>query len=593
MWGEIRMRRLTITVTLLTFALVLALVACNGEEEAPAPAPTMVPAPAPTVAPTVVPAAVPISKPEQIEATLRAPESNPKRGGILRYGFVMNHPHKDLHQSGTTRNMTPQGPIYDLLVMNDPTDPRRPIINAGVAHTWDISSDGTAFTFHLREGVKFHDGAEMTSADVKATFDRIIFPPDHVVSRRQSLFDAVTSVEAPDELTVVFTLEGPRAPAYVLQSIASGWNVILREQTLIDTGSDLKNVPDYPGTGPFKYVSHVDDERWENERWVDYWNPELPYLDGIQTFHICEGCAQLPAALLAGNIDWARTIDPKTWDEWNADPPTNDDGAKVKVVKFAQTAAIATWMNQTAEGSVFEDARVRRAVHWVMDRDAFVESAKEGYAMSLGFGFVPKFTEFADTEANLRKRTGNAHTADKGPEVQMAKDLLAEAGFEQGTKIRMIYADWLYVKIYGPMVAQLFEELGFEVEQLTSDYPVWIENNQAGNWDISVGPVIYPFGDPSAFARPWYSCDGPTNFGGFCDDEIEALIDQVDVELDSDERKEIMREMDTLLEEKVPFAPMTWQEITDAHWDYVKGHNTGGNQGMYNAERRATWWIDR
>jgi ABC-type transport system substrate-binding protein len=557
-----------------------------------APAATAMPA-APAMQPTVVPAAVPIIIPAQISPTLMAREPNPRRGGLLRYGFVMNHPHKDLHQSGTTRNMTPQGPMYDLLVMNDPTDPRRSIINAGVAHTWEISPDGTEFTFLLREGVKFHDGAEMTSADVKATFDRIIFPPDHVVSRRQSLFDAVTGVSAPDDHTVVFKLEGPRAPAYVLQSIASGWNVILREQTLLDHGSDLKNVPDYPGTGPFTYVSHIDDERWEVERFVDYWNPELPYLDGIQTFHICEGCAQLSASLLTGQIDWARTIDPKTWDEWRADPPQNPDGAKIKVVKFAQTAVIATWMNQGSADSVFSDARVRKAVHTVMDRDAFVEAAKEGYAMSLGFGFVPKFTEFADTEENLRMRLGNAPTAQKGPEVEQAKALLRDAGFEEGQQIRMIYPDWLYIKIYGPMVAQLFEELGFVVDQRTSDYPVWIENNQAGDWDISVGPVIYPFGDPSAFARPWYSCEGPTNFGGFCDQEIEGIIDQIDIELDSGMRKELTRKLDVLLEDRVPFAPMTWQEITDAHWDYVKGHNTGGNQGMYNAERRGTWWIDR
>ena len=143
------------------------------------------------------------------------------------------------------------------------------------------------------------------------------------------------------------------------------------------------------------------------------------------------------------------------------------------------------------------------------------------------------------------------------------------------------------------MVAQIMGDLGFDISQETSDYPIWIEKQAAGDWDISVGPIVYPFGDPSAFARPWYNCDGPTNWGGFCDPEIDQITDQIDVELDATKRLELTRNLDLLLEDKVPFVPMTWQEITDNHWDYVKGHNTGGNQGMYNAERRGTWWLDR
>ena len=274
-------------------ALVLAAIACSSADEAApaAPAAQQAAPAAPTAAPAAVsaptstpPPSVPkVAEPQEADATLGPPESNAKRGGFLNYGWVASPPHLDLHQSGTTNNCTPQCPLYDLLVMNDPTDQARSIINAGLAHSWEVSSDGKDFTFKLREGVKFHDGADMTSADVKATFDRIIFPPDHVSSRRQTLFTSVESVEAPDDFTVSFMLKEARSAGYILQSIASGFNVIVRKQTLDDSGSDLRKIPDYPGTGPFRYVSHIDAEEWRTEKFPDYWNPELPYLDGINT----------------------------------------------------------------------------------------------------------------------------------------------------------------------------------------------------------------------------------------------------------------------------------------------------------------------
>ena len=108
-----------------------------------------------------------------------------------------------------------------------------------------MSSDGKTFTFPLREGVKFHDGADMTSADVKATFDRIIFPPDHVSSRRQALFAAVAAdgVQAPDEHTFQLVLEEPRAADFILNAFATGFNVIVRKQTLEDNDYDLRTIP--------------------------------------------------------------------------------------------------------------------------------------------------------------------------------------------------------------------------------------------------------------------------------------------------------------------------------------------------------------
>jgi peptide/nickel transport system substrate-binding protein len=122
-----------------------------------------------------------------------------------------------------------------------------------LAYQWEVSSDGLTYTFHLRDGVTFHDGAPLTAEDVKASFDHIIFPPAGILSPRKSVFDAVKEVTVVDPLTVQFVLSAPRG--FFLEAIASGWNVIYRKKTLEDNHFDLKRLKIAPGTGPFIFDS--------------------------------------------------------------------------------------------------------------------------------------------------------------------------------------------------------------------------------------------------------------------------------------------------------------------------------------------------
>src|SRR4030095_8989269 len=120
---------------------------------------------------------------------LKAPEPNPKYGGTLRYGILSAPAHFDVHQSGTVSNMAAQGPMYDKLIRPAPRDGQT--IIPDLAHAWDISPDGKTYTFSLRRGVKFHDGADFTAEDVHATFSRIIWPPKGVSMPRTPLFSAL------------------------------------------------------------------------------------------------------------------------------------------------------------------------------------------------------------------------------------------------------------------------------------------------------------------------------------------------------------------------------------------------------------------
>src|SRR3954447_4544258 len=136
---------------------------------------------------------------------LAAPEPNPKRGGVLRYAITSRPPHFDVHQSGTINSLGAQGCMFDNLVRRDPRDSGQTII-PDLAHSWDIAQDGKTYTFFLRKGVLFHDGAEFTSDDVKATYDRICKPPSGVSIPRSTLFATVSEIATPDKSTVVFKL---------------------------------------------------------------------------------------------------------------------------------------------------------------------------------------------------------------------------------------------------------------------------------------------------------------------------------------------------------------------------------------------------
>ncbi len=188
--------------------------------------------------------------------TLRAPEPTAKRGGVLRCGVPNAPAHFDAHQLGAT--IITQGCMYDNLIRRDPRDSGQTII-PDLAHSWEIAKDGKTYTFFLRKGVRFHDGGELTAEDVKATFQRLIFPPQGFISPRTPLFSTVEAITVRDAYTIAFTLRETRPKAFMLGAFASGSNVIVRKKTLEDNNYNLRQVLYAPGTGPFRHVKRVDE----------------------------------------------------------------------------------------------------------------------------------------------------------------------------------------------------------------------------------------------------------------------------------------------------------------------------------------------
>src|SRR5947209_19388483 len=129
----------------------------------------------------------------------------PRRGGILLAVIGADPPSLDPHQESTFATLQLVAPLYSTLLQSDPY--AYPKIIGDAASEWKISPDALTYTFKIRQGIKFHDGSALTATDVKATYDKLVFPPEGVRSVRQNAYSAVTSIEAPDPSTLVFKLK--------------------------------------------------------------------------------------------------------------------------------------------------------------------------------------------------------------------------------------------------------------------------------------------------------------------------------------------------------------------------------------------------
>jgi peptide/nickel transport system substrate-binding protein len=513
------------------------------------------------------------------EFLLKAPEANAKHGGTLRYGVLSAPAHFDVHQSGTVSNMAAQGPMYDNLIRRDPRDGQT--IIPDLAHKWDISRDGRTYTFHLRKGVKFHDGADFTAEDVKATFQRIMAPPKGVVIPRTPLFAAVNEVRVLDPHRIEFRLSEPRPIKFMLGAFASGWNIIVRKKTLEENEFNLRNIPNFPGTGPFRHVSRRDKEVWVMDKNPSYWNKTLPYVDRLEVYHLSAFSPELGQALLAGKIDYARLLDPVS-------------ARKVKETKgmtstdFYQSVIQAVWVN--TKRKPYADPRIRRAMHLALDRPVLVDVVKDVAPMMVG-GFIYPFSEWATPKKEMAKRLG--YQPDPKASIQEAKKLLAEAGYPNGLKnVDFLVREIATFKLWAVAIqAMLKEHLNIECNLRTVQASAWFDEAQAGNFDIGISAIVSTLIDPSDYFNAWYGKGGPQNYSVWENAKFQELVKQIDREVDDSKRKALVRQAETIFENDPPLLPVAWEKINDGWYDYVKGVNPYKIFGIYDVVRWDTAWL--
>ncbi|HEX6611287.1 MAG TPA: ABC transporter substrate-binding protein, partial [Hyphomicrobiaceae bacterium] len=280
----------------------------------------------------------------------------PKKGGIMNIAVVAEPPNYDCHGSTTFGLAHPVFPHYSTLIRYA-GDWKSMKIESDAAESWTVSPDGLTFTFKLRKDVKFHDGSPMTSADVKATYERIKNPPTGVVSARRALYEDITSIDTPDDQTVIFKIKAPNAS--MLDGFASPWNCIY-------SAAKLKENPRYPetnimGTGPFAFIEHVKGSSWEGKRFDGYFRQGKPYLDGFKMFFVKSSA--LATGLIGGQFDIElRGLTPGERDQIMGGAKKDD----FVVLEGPWSASLMLTLN--AKKKPFDDVRVRQALLLALDR---------------------------------------------------------------------------------------------------------------------------------------------------------------------------------------------------------------------------------
>jgi peptide/nickel transport system substrate-binding protein len=508
------------------------------------------------------------------------PDPAAKRGGTLRYAVHNAPAHFDVHQSGTVANIGPQSPMYDTLLRRSPKDGQT--IIPDLAQRWDISADGKKYTFYLRKGVKFHDGADFTAEDVKATYERIARPPKGVVIPRTPLFSTVGDIVVVDPHTIEFRLTEARPKAYMLGAFASGWNIIVRKKTLEENQGNLRQVMNYPGTGPFKHVSRKDKEVWIMERFPDYWNKGLPLVDKLEIYHFLPFTPELGATFLSGRVDYARLLDPVTWRRAKEMPG-------VTAANFNQSVIQAFWTNMQ-KNKALADPRVRRAIHLAMDRPTLIEVVKDTAPMQVG-GFVYPFHPMSTPRAELDKKLG--YQKDIKPAVQEAKKLMAAAGYANGLRnLDFVVRDIPTFKLWAVAIqAMLKEHLNIESNLRVVQTSVWFDEAQAGNFDLAISAIVSTLMDPSDIFSAWYGKDGPQNYSRWTNAPFHDIASQVDRELDDNKRRALVRKAEDILENDPPLIPVAYEQIYDAYYNRVHGQNPSTYFGIYDVVRWDQVWL--
>jgi peptide/nickel transport system substrate-binding protein len=517
---------------------------------APAPASSPSPATGPSPAPSAVASAAPAApKPAQVAET-------PRTGGELTFVVSAEPPSFDGHRETTFSMIHPTAPHYSLLIKFDPNDTTK--IIPDLAESWTISPDALKYTFKIRQGVKFHDGSGLTSKDVKATYDKIIFTKAAgVISARQAAYAPVASIETPDDATVVFTLKHPSAS--MLENLASPFNYVYSASKLEqDPRWYEKNVM---GTGPFVFGEYVRGSHWTGKRFDGYWDKGKPYLDSFRAIFIGDTAAQV-AAVRSG----------RAMVEFRGFSPTARDDlvrAMDKDITVQESPwNCALWVALNTEKKPFDDVRVRKALTLAVDRWEGSKALQQiAFVKDVG-GVMRPGSPFATAEAELVKITGFARDGNAGK--TQARQLLREAGVPDGfsfvLKNRNVPMPYEPVAIF---LIDQWKKIGLNPSQQVLETAPHRDDLRSGNFDAIVDFNCDFMDDPDLQLVKFISASkSPVNYGRYEDPKLDDLYERQSRETDPQKRLEIVREF-----ERVALGEQAWQ-IPTIWWQRIIPHNS-------------------
>jgi len=499
----------------------------------------------------------------------------PRSGGTLLAVIGADPPSLDPHQESTFATIQLVAPLYSTLLQFDPSE--YPKIIGDVATEWRIADDGLTYTFKIRKGIKFHDGSVMTAADVKATYDKIIFPPSGVRSVRKAAYTAVEKVEATDDATVVFSLKFPAAS--LLANLAPPWTVVYPKKYLGQDPNYFKT--NVVGSGPFKFKGYTRGSTFEGVRNPDYFVKGRPYLDGYKFFISTETSVRA-AAIRSGraHIEFRNLPLP----EVEAIKKQHGDRVVVQQTPFTAWWGIAL-QNQVKP---FNDVRVRKALSLGIDRPSASKVLYPLTGLQGVGGLMRPGTEWAMPPAELEKFPGYGKDIEKNRAE--ARRLLAEAGYPNGLKlvlknrnVKLPYQD------FAVFVIQEWKKIGVEAEHRPLETATWFADGQdTGSFEAMVTPGAEFMDDPDQFLGR-YTTGSTQNWGRFSDPQVDRLFARQARALDPSERKPLVNELEKIVLENAYYIQGLWWSRNVVHWAKIKNYVAPPNH--YSNQKLQDVWL--
>ena len=492
--------------------------------------------------------------------------SGPKYGGTLIYGVESDFQQFDPHKSKATIEGVCFRLMGETLVMAD----KNLVPQPSLAESWETSPDGLVWNFHLKKGVKFHNGRELTAEDIKWNFDRVTDPK--LGSTIGVRLANVKSVEVVDKYTIRFILKEPSgsflAAFYNPNSLS--FQIIAPESVNKD-GKVIHPI----GTGPFKFAEWKSNDYTKFVRFDDYRVKGLPYLDAVIIKPVPDQVVRI-SAVKSGDLDVARWL------------PVEQVAKLMKKsqkgVKFSLQSGAATvivWFNHSKPP--FNDIRVRQAVALGIDKEQIEQAYSFGYGEVLNQPFS-KNTPWNPGVPEIKR------------DVAKAKALLKEAGYPNGLDIT-IHAANAYPSfvVQATVMQQQLQEIGMNVKLDISDWPTAIKKYTSLDFTIaSCGVAAYH--DPEFLYRGYLVPKGPFHFftgKAYNNPDFTQLINEAARERDQAKRLGIYKEAVALTLNDYPYI-VTFSLAAGYGWQtHVKGYEPAVPSLVYSDGGLQYAWIDK
>ncbi|WP_298921869.1 ABC transporter substrate-binding protein [uncultured Roseobacter sp.] len=448
-------------------------------------------------------------------APLAVAAEEPVRGGTLIWGHSETTQNLDMHQTGTASTGRLLQNVHESIVSADADFNIIPNLAASFAQ----SDDGLTYTFTLRDDVVFHNGSKMTSADVKYSFERVMNPETGAVNFE--VFNAVKSIETPDDLTVVVTLGSVNAP-FLSRLAENGAGVVMPA----GTGDIQGETP--IGAGPFKFVRREFGNEVELERFDDYFGGPA-YLDKVISREITEPTVRL-TGLRTGELHMINDIPLDRMSEFEG----NDD---FQTVAWFPLNWDFVNFNHTFEP--FKDARVREAFDLMIDKETLMLGALWGQGSTSASPSFPTSASYNDA------------ISQRPQDFEKAKALLQEAGYGPGD-LKIVFkvtTNYPYHVDSAQIMLEWFRAGGVDmtIEQLTwSDWlsQVWVDK------DFQVTMMnFFTLWEPDFLYYSLYHSTGGFNYRKISEPALDEMLEKARVTVDNGARMAIYKDVQKYINE--------------------------------------------